>query len=129
MNRHATLSFLFAFCLVLASCSRSKITGEWKMTECRLVDARNDRNVFQIDLNDLQKTRKELLLGASQGLVSDDPADSLGNIDPIVDELLEDAKTAGFELRDNGEFLMVSKGLIVPTAVPGWHFGDSIAGT
>jgi hypothetical protein len=118
--------YLLACCLVCFSCSEPSLTGKWKLTRLKFVDARNNQTVFDVDLTDLQKARKELLSVPADHI---DP--TLGehpNMEPLVDEMIEKMKTAGFELYKDGKFLMASNGAIFPTVEPGWHFGDSLDG-
>src|SRR5690349_5201443 len=37
-------------------------------------------------------------------------------------------KTAVLELKKDSSFLAASYGWLVPVAIPGWHFGDSLSG-
>ena len=53
--------WLFVCCLTWVSCSGPSLTGKWKLTRCKLVDARNNQTVFDVDLTNPQEARQALL--------------------------------------------------------------------
>ena len=126
MKRSALHCYLLVCCLICVSCSEPSLTGKWKLTRYKLVDARNNQTVLDVDLTDPQKARKALL-----SVPPDHINPALGeqpNIEPLVDETIKKMQAVGFELYKNGKFLMASNGYIVPTVEPGWHFSDSLDG-
>ena len=46
-----------------------------------------------------------------------------------IDKYVASALSTNMILKSDNKFYMQSNGLIVPTAVPGWHFGDTLQGT
>ena len=45
-----------------------------------------------------------------------------------IDKFVTSSLNTSMKLKANNSFYMVSNGLIVPNAVPGWHFGDTLQG-
>ena len=45
-----------------------------------------------------------------------------------IDKYVASALSTNMTLKSDNQFYMRSNGLIVPTAVPGWHFGDTLQG-
>jgi hypothetical protein len=53
------------------------------------------------------------------------------NIEEIkadIDKYVASSLNTSMTLKNGNKFLMRSNGLIVPNAVPGWHFGDTLEG-
>lgn len=111
--------------LLLAACSRQpSITGEWGLTEIKLVD-RMRRSAVTIDVSHPDTARKQLRLLFYERL----PSQERGfEIEPEIDGMLASAQKAGLRLSSNREFGMDSYGFIVPKALPGWNFGDRLLG-
>lgn len=116
----ALLSFL------TISCSGDGITGKWKMAKSRAADARTGE-VIEIDVANPEAARKSLLAQSEHFLPS--PKYTGEDMEADVERMIEDHRNVGFELFEDGRLFMVSNGIIVPRALPGWHFGDSLVGT
>lgn len=139
-----TTQLLLLFCVFIltTSCSGQSLSGKWKLQQVDLIEVPNQTKKFTIDLTQPDKV-KALLYEANipQGEMK---ADSLSvfdkdksSIDTTVDinEMRADIDkyvasflTTNMTLKSDNTFYMKSNGLIVPTAVPGWHFGDTLQG-
>ena len=45
-----------------------------------------------------------------------------------VDSVIKRIRAASIVLKNDSKFLMISNGVILPQAIPGWHFADTLAG-
>jgi hypothetical protein len=112
--------------LLIISCSGDAITGKWKMAKSRVIDTKTGE-VIEIYIANPEAARKTLLAQSDNFLPS--PEYTGEDVKADVDRMVEKHRNAGFELFEDGRLFMVSNGIILPRAVPGWHFGDSLVGT
>ena len=117
---------LFAMLLLLAACSRKpSITGEWALTEVKLLDQMS-RSTVNIDVSNPGATKKQLHALYGERFLAEEDGDD--EWESEIDTILAYAQKAGLRLSSNREFGMDSYGLIVPKAVLGWNFGDRVLG-
>jgi hypothetical protein len=117
---------LFALLLLLAACSRQpSITGEWALTEVRLLDQMS-RSTVNINVSNPDATKQQFRALYGEKFLAEEAGD--GEWESEIDTILAYAQKAGLRLSSNREFGMDSYGLIVPKAVPGWNFGDRLLG-
>lgn len=116
----------FALLLLLAACSRQpSITGQWKLTEVKLLDHMS-RTSVTIDVPNPERTKKRLDSLYRERVPSNAEEGQL--MQSEIDTILASAQKAGLRLSSNREFGMDSYGLIVPKVLPGWNFGDRLLG-
>jgi hypothetical protein len=133
---------LFSAIILTTSCSGQSLSGRWKLKQVDLMDVPNQTKKFTIDLSKPDKM-KALLYEANipeenikvDSLSLDNDEDNSIDTSLDVDEMKADidkyvasAINTSMMLKSDNKFYMRSNGLIVPTAVPGWHFGDTLQG-
>ena len=128
--RPTTVQFLLLLALftINVSCSGQSLAGIWKVQQIKLVDMMHGKT-FTIDLTKPDKLKREMLTSflsepQEEGFAVD-TAEIKADIEKTVASYLKSKLT----ISNNGKYSMVSNGLIVMNAVPGWHVGDSLEGT
>jgi hypothetical protein len=132
---------LFSATIQTTSCSGQSLSGRWKLQQVDLIDVHNQAKKFTIDLTKPEKM-KTLLYEANipeenimvDSLSLDDEEngiDTSRNVNEMkadIDKYVAASLNTSMTLKSDNKFYMNSNGLIVPTAVPGWHFGDTLSG-
>jgi hypothetical protein len=117
---------LFAVLILLAACSRKpSITGEWQLKELRPPD-KMSRSALKLDVSHPDSMEKQLRTLFEERFPGEDYDGE--EIKSEIDSIVASAQIASLRLSSNREFGLNSYGLIVPTAVPGWSFGDRLLG-
>jgi hypothetical protein len=121
-------SLLFAIMVLTSSCSGQILVGQWKLQQVKVFDVPHHRKMYTLDLTRPDKIKADLFKDFQQQAKEEggeiDTAEVKTDINQTVASYLKSKMT----LSANYEFRIVSNGLIVPTAVPGWHFGDTLQG-
>jgi len=129
--------------ILITSCSGQSLSGQWKLRQVDMMDVPNQRKQFTLDLTKPEKMKTDLYeasLLKEQGLKTDSINALNDEIDDMVttvdvstmkaeiEKFVTSAINTSLTLRSDNKFYMKSNGLIVPTAAPGWHFGDTLQG-
>ena len=136
------LPFVSIF-VVVTSCKNQSLSGQWKLRQVDLIDVPNQKSRFTIDFTQPEQMRAYLYKANLPEInMERDTSSDLNNeaidmdttmdVDAMradIDQYVASSLDANMKLGDDHQFYMKSNGWIVPTAVPGWHFGDSIQGS
>ena len=122
-----TVILILAICL--SSCRQDKIIGIWKPVSDKISDKLDSSTSFEINLAQTDSL-KSALLEERFGLQEEDELSPIDTAAIIleIDSTIAHFRSAYLQLNNDTSFLMVSNGFIIPTAMPGWHFGDSLFG-
>jgi hypothetical protein len=95
------------------------------------MDVSHQKKEVTLDLTDPEKMKSYLYEEAVkvQGLLPDSGDTSKEEIKSFIDKYVETFQNTSMKLIGDNSFYMNSFGLIVPTSIPGWHFGDSLEGS
>ena len=121
---------MIAIIISASSCSEQPLSGNWKLTQLVVMDGPNLNNRVTLDLSDPDKMKSYLYEEAIkvQDLLPDSSDITKEEIKSFIDKHVESFQNASMKLMGDNSFYMNSYGLIVPTSIPGWHFGDSLEG-
>jgi hypothetical protein len=137
------LLLLISIIILTTSCSGQSLSGRWKLRQVDLMDVPHQTKQFTIDLSKPDKM-KAVLYEATIPKKRAINTDSIGSlsyeIDDIdttvevitmktdIDKYVASSFSTSMTLKADNKFYMISNGLIVPNAVPGGHFGDTLKG-
>ena len=133
---------LFSVLMLTTSCSGQSLSGKWKLQQVDLIDVPSQTKKFTIDLTKPDKMKallheanipKEVMKVDSLSVFDDNENDmdttvDLNEMRADIDNYVDASLNTNMTLKSDNKFYMRSNGLIVPNAVPGWHFGDTLQG-
>lgn len=126
--RLTTVQLFLIITFLAASCARQGLTGNWKLQQVDIMDVPHQKKIFTLDLTQPDKMKTDLFKNHQQQALEDghvmDSAELMADINRTVASYLQ----ARLILEDNNQFKVTGNGLIIPIAIPGWHFGDSSQG-
>jgi len=134
-NQPSMRSLLLFFIIVFSSCSsleHTSVIGEWVPIKVTSYNAFSNATSVAYERNSQESVKEKLF----KQDVSESESDSedIEGLDTTAirnqidnDFLRFDAARLVF--KNDSTVIVNSYGLIIPTAVPGWHFGDIIGGT
>jgi hypothetical protein len=118
---------LIGLTIVVTSCSDQSISGHWKVQKIKLEDRIRD-TTFTVDLTKPEQVKTDMFnLIIQEHWQEGHPMDSI-NMKADINAIVESYLKSGLSLKENNRFDMRSHGLIIPKAIPGWNFGDSLQG-
>jgi hypothetical protein len=133
---------IIAIVITATSCSEQSLQGKWKLRQIDVMDISHQKKEVTLDLTDPEKMKsflyeqnlpKEQDLKPGTGDTSNneyiDTTIDLNAMKADIDKFVESTLNTSMTLEKDKSFFMNSYGLIVPTALPGWHFGDSLKGS
>ena len=133
---------LFGVLILTTSCSGQSLSGKWKLQQVDLIDVPTQTKKVTIDLTKPDKMKallyeanipKEDMKVDSLSVFDDnengmDTTVGLNAMAADIDNYVAASLNTNMTLKSDSKFYMRSNGLIVPNAVPGWHFGDTLQG-
>ena len=129
MRPTTILSFLLIAIIILTtSCSRQTLSGQWKLQQVEVFDVPHQKKLFSLDLTKPEKIKADLFKDFQRQAKEEGEDIDTAEIKADINKTVVSYLQAKMTLSDNHQFQIVSNGLIVPTAVPGWHSGDTISG-
>lgn len=119
--------FLFLLSIFAIACNESTLSGQWKLQKISAYDPM-EKTSRTIQLNDTIQLKNELrnyLIqdARERGYVTDS-----SSIHNEIRQLLQEFSKAGLLISSDSSYILAHFGLIIPTVMPGWTFGDSIMG-
>jgi hypothetical protein len=118
---------LIALFTMTASCCGQSLTGHWKVQKVKLVDMMH-HNTFTVDLTKPDKVKKDMLSSFFKEPKEEGVRIDTAEIRADIQKKATAYQKGQLTLSGNNKFNMVSNGLIVPTSLPGRHFGNSLTG-
>jgi hypothetical protein len=126
--RLTTIQLLLIVIFLTTSCARQGLSGNWKLQRVEIMDVPHQKKIFTLDLTrpekikaDMYKDHQQQALAEGSGI---DSTELMTDINKTVSSYLQ----ARLILDDDNQFRATGGGLIIPSAIPGWHFGDSSQG-
>ena len=120
--------------IVFDSCSstgQTSLIGEWKPVKVSVYNVFSKTTSVYYDKNNQESVKEKLL--SQYVLQSADDSEDFEAMDTIdfrnkLDSDFLKFDSARIFFKDDSTVIVNSYGLIIPTAFPGWHFGDKVAG-
>lgn len=130
---HRTLKIpsLISLAVLLFSCNdRNNLIGEWKPVSIKFLNQLEWQKPSTVDLTNTDSLRIILIkerLNELNEENSNELVDSL-EVAKRIDSAISYYQQASLTLKSDKSFVMISNSIILPSAIPGWHFGDTLMG-
>ncbi|MES2775882.1 MAG: hypothetical protein V4722_17030 [Bacteroidota bacterium] len=119
---------LFQIVILASSCSKPKsLVGDWSVSSIRQKDPQTNK-VTTLYIADSDSLRKILNDSYIEGCLMEESKVDIAEMISNTESTLAYFQNARLKLSENKKVEMISNGLIIPKAIPGWHLGDTLIG-